>query len=108
MKHIGGKLWQLPYAGERSCVNEKWWEILRVAIARVHVEKEIGQGALQPRTHPAIKRKTGAGNLDGARQIENPGAFADLPMRARRKIELRRLSPAAHFDIGACVLTHGD
>ena len=51
------------------------------------------------RSQVPIHGKARAGQLGGALQIEHAQLFAQLPMRLGREVELRRRSPAAHFDV---------
>ena len=100
MKHVGGEFRQLANAGERSGVDEKRRQNFGVAVfARVHVEKEIGDGAFEARAESVINGETRAGDFHGGREIQNSGALADFPVRTRREIEFRRRAPAADFDV---------
>ncbi len=68
-------------------------------LAGVHVEKKIRQRALQAGAPAFVDRESRAGDFRGGGEIENPGALADFPVGAWRKVECRRRAPAAHFDI---------
>ena len=53
---------------------------------------------------PLYKNEPAAGNLRRAREIQDAQFLADLPMRFRRKRELRRLTPTPHFGIVGRIL----
>ncbi len=87
-------------AKQGSTANEEWGKNLRVAVlAGVHVEKEVCQGAFEPRSPAFVNREARPRNFCGGGEIENPGAFTDFPVRLRRKIELGRRSPTTHLDV---------
>ena len=108
MKHFRGKFGQLANAGKRRRVHQERRKIFGVAVASVDVEKEICQGALEPRSQRAVKGKSRTGNFGGARQVENAGALAQFPVGARSEIELRWRSPAPHFHVGCGVAARGN
>ena len=69
-------------------------EDLPVAVlARVHVQHEIDEGALQPGPCAEVEREAGAGDLGGALEIQDAEARADVPVGLRLEVEARRLAP---------------
>src|SRR5712691_8073035 len=107
MEHVRCKFGQVSRTGERGAIGGERREDLRVAmLLRVRVQKEVGQCAFQARARANIKRKPRASDLHRRRQVQDAGALADLPVRPRRKAELRRRSPATHFDVVLLTLAH--
>src|SRR5579884_2262584 len=99
MKHLRCKFRKLANTGQRSGVDEKWRQIFRVAFPGMHIEKEIRQRSFEPGALASVKRESGARDFCGARQIQNAGALAHLPMGPRHEIEVWRCTPAADLDV---------
>ena len=90
-------------------VDEKRRQHLRVArLARVQSEHEVDQRALEPRAGSELDRESGAGDLRGAREVEDAEAFADLPVRLRLEGEVPWLSPFPFFSVRGFVGTAGN
>ena len=71
MKHVRREFRQLADAGERRGVDDKRRQNFRVAVlARVHVEKEIRDGALEPRAQALVNGEPRSGNFH--RRLLNP------------------------------------
>src|SRR5260370_37040813 len=99
-EQVGGEFWQLAGAKQGSTANEEWGKNLRVAVlAGVHVEKEVCQGAFEPRSPAFVNREARPRNFCGGGGIENTGAFTVFPGRLRPKNELGRRSPTTHPDV---------
>ena len=68
-----GEFRQLRGADQRLAMHQERRQDLGVAVlARVQVEQEIDQRALQPRARPAVNDERAAGDLRGAFEIQNP------------------------------------
>ncbi len=94
------ELRQLAGAEGGIGVDEKRRQHLRVApLARVQIEHEVDQRALEPRAGSELHREPRAGDLRGAREVENAEAFADLPVGLRFEGEVPRLSPFPLFAV---------
>ena len=78
----------------------------RVAVRGMRVEKKIGQRAFHAARRGRDTGESRAGDLRGALEIQDAGAFRNFPVRTRREIEFRRSAPAAHLDVGGGVMSH--
>src|SRR5882762_1456336 len=95
---IGREFGQLARTHERGGVDQEGGKDFRVAVlARMNVEKEIGESALEPSAPAFVDGETRAGDLCGRRQIQNARAFSDLPMWLRLEIKSWGSAPAADF-----------
>ena len=100
VEHVSREFRQLADSGEGSGVNQKRRQNFGVAVLPgVQIEKEIGEGAFQPRAESDIHRETRTRDFYRRLEIQNARAFAQFVMRLRREIKLRRRAPAAYFDI---------
>ncbi len=109
MEHIRGEFRQLADAGERRGVHQEGRQDLREAgLARVHVEKEIRDGALEPRAEALVNGEARARDFHGRLEIEDFQRLAQFPMGLRGEIELRRRAPAAHLHVVRRALAHRD
>ena len=66
-------------------------------LARMHVEHEVDEGALQFGAHVPIEREARAGNFGGAFQVEDAQVLAQVPVGLGFEIERGRRAPAADF-----------
>src|ERR1700752_648603 len=108
MKHVSSELRQLPYARYRCRVHQKGRQVFRISIARMGIQKEIRESPLQSRSQSAVEGKTGACYFRGALEVQNAGAFTNVPMRFRREIELRRPAPPPNLNIAPGVVAYGN
>src|SRR5260370_29911449 len=93
-EQVGGEFWQLAGAKQGSTANEEWGKNLRVAVlAGVHVEKEVCQGAFEPRSPAFVNREARPRNFCGGGESANAGPVTRFPVRLRRKIAPARPSP---------------
>ena len=76
-------------------------------LARVQVEHEVHQRALQLRAQVPVDGEARAGQLHGALQVENAEFGPQIPMRLRSEIKFRRRAPAADFDVVFGALSDG-
>ena len=76
-------------------------------LARVGVEEEVDDRALQPRAQPLIKMEARAADLGGGFGVEDAEVAPDVPVRLRLERKLRRLAAAAHLQILAVVPADG-
>ena len=79
-------------------------------LARVQVEHELPQRAMQPRDVMAQHHETAARHACAGLEIHATAeALAQLHMILRREIERARRAPASHFLVGilVCALRHG-
>ena len=107
LEKVRGKFRELAGAHQRSGVDKKRGQNFRVAmLACVHIQKEIGEGALQASAPTLVDCKARAGNFRGDGEVEYSGALPDFPVRLGHKIEFRRRAPAAHFDIVGGAVAH--
>src|ERR1700674_5076102 len=87
-EEIGGELRQLARAGERPGVHQEGRQNFGVAVlACVDIEKEICEGALKASSPALVNGEARAGDLRGGGEIEDAGAFSDLPLWVWRKIK---------------------
>src|SRR5687768_15643207 len=68
-------------------------------LACMHVEHEVDQRALQPRSHAHVDRKPSARDLGRALQVEYAERRAQVPMRLRFKIKCWFGAPFTDLDI---------
>src|SRR5205807_7017149 len=68
-------------------------------LARVEVEHELGERALEARARPPEDREARLGDLDRAREVEQAERFADLLVRLGREAERARGAPASDLDV---------
>ena len=81
--HVLLELRQLAGAGHRVAIHEQRHLRLLVAeLARVQVDAEVHERALQPRAAPAIDDESRTGDLGAAREVEQPERFARPPSAA--------------------------
>ncbi len=76
--------------------------------ARVHIEKEIGERAFEPRSESFVNRETRSRYFHRGLKIQNSCALAEFPVRPRREIEFRRLARTPHLHVVRCAFAHGD
>ena len=107
-EQIRFELRQLARALQRGRADEIRHVQLGVAVlARVQVEHELRQRAMQARNAAAHDREARAGNLRGGFEIEAAELLAELDVILRREVELARLAASAHFDVGGFVAAVG-
>ena len=92
---------KLARAGHRLARDHERRDHLGVAVlARVQIQHELDQRALQRRARSEIKREARAGDLAGALEVEDAQPFTDRDVILRREIDDTRRAPAPDFDIG--------
>ena len=97
---VVGELRQLPGADHRLGVDHEGGQDLGVGVlARVQVEHEIDEGALEAGARAGVDGEPRPGDLRGPLEVEDPEAGSDLPVRQRLEVELPWLAPAAHLDV---------
>ena len=79
-------------------------DVRRVALgvavlARLHVEHELRERAVQPREAAAQEREARAGELGGGREVEQAERLAEVGVIRDREVERARRAPAAHLDV---------
>ena len=72
-------------------------------LARVHVEHELRERAMQSRDAVGHDGKARTRHAPGGFKIELPESLADRHVIERFKIERSRFAPTPHFDIGRCI-----
>ena len=77
-------------------------------LARVQIEHEIRQRALQLRAQIPVNGEPRPGQLDRALQIEHAEFRPQIPMRLGSEIKFRRRAPAPHFDVLLRAVPHGN
>ena len=103
-EQIGLELRQLARAHQTGGIDEVGDVGFGIAmLARVQVEHELDQRAVQARQRSGHQRKPGAGDLAGRFEIEHPERFAEVGVVLGVEIKLSRLAPAADFDVAALV-----
>ena len=65
----------------------------------MHVEHELGNGAMQAGKRPGHQRETRAGNLGRRGKIEQPKCFAQIDVISDREIVVARCPPTPHLDV---------
>ena len=110
-EQVGRELGQLPGAFQGVGVDDVGRIALGVAVlARLQVQHELRQCAVQARDGPAHERKARAGQLGACFKVQAQ-RFAQLDMVAHGKVERARRQamrrPAAHFLVGGFVGAHG-
>src|SRR5437588_7872395 len=104
---ISGELRQLACAGQGCGVHQEGRQDFRVVVlAGVHIEKKIRERALQARTPALVNSESRAGDFRGNCEVEYSWRFANVPVCLGLKIELRRNSPTADFDVVSRAGTH--
>ena len=68
-------------------------------LARVQVEHESDQGALQAGAGAAQHVEARAGELDAALEVDDAERLAELPVRSRRETELASRARGPHHDV---------
>ncbi len=71
-------------------------------IADVQIEHELHQSPVQPRQVSGHHHEPRSGDPPGSFKI-HPNALAEGHVILRREVELPRLAPAPHFDVGRLV-----
>src|SRR5579864_8103397 len=88
---------QLPGAEQaRRIDHERRQHLVIPMLARVYVEHEIDEGALEPGARAPINRETGTGDFGRALQIQNAQFRAEIPVRFGLEIKLSWLAAAPH------------
>ena len=94
------ELRQLPGAEHRVGVHEVRQPQLRVAVlARLHVEHELRDRALEPRQRPPHDGEARFRELRGAIHVEQAEGAADVLVRLRLELEAARRAPAPNLDV---------
>src|ERR1700691_2749863 len=77
-------------------------------LARVQIEHEVGESALQTCAQPPIHSESSTRQLGSALEVQHSQLFAKLPVRPRFEIELRRRAPTSgfHVVVRACPHRH--
>ena len=77
-------------------------------LARVEVEHEVGEGALEPGTLAEVDDEAGAGDLGGAVEVEDAEGFAELPVGLGGEVEGGGSAPDLLFDVVGFGAADGD
>ena len=72
-------------------------------LARVHIEHELSERAMQTREISGEYDEARARDLAGDLEIEPARASPERDVIARREVQLTRLTPTTHFHIGRLV-----
>ncbi|CCJ83722.1 hypothetical protein BN133_99 [Cronobacter dublinensis 582] len=106
MEQIACELRQLTGAIKRVVVHQVRHIVFAIAMLfGMQIEHELRQRAVQTGNLPFHHDKTGAGQLNGAREIKPAMHFTEGDMIAHVEIELTRRAPAAHFHVVAVIFT---
>src|SRR5207247_7859804 len=93
LEQIRLELRQVPRTDERRRVDKKWRLDLAVAvIARVEIEHEVDQRALEPCAGAAQHRETRAGHARRPLEVDDAKRRAQIPVRLRLEIKRPRLA----------------
>ena len=94
------ELGQLAGAQHRVGIHEMRQPQLRVAVlARLHIQHELGDGALEPRQRAPHDREARLRQLRGTVHVEQAEAGADGLVRPGLEVEPARRAPAANLDV---------
>ena len=94
-EHVGFEFRQLRRADQRLGVDDVGRVALGVAVlARLRVEHELRERAVQPREPAAQEREARAGELGRRGEVEQPEAFADVGVVARPESRTRAACPS--------------
>ena len=91
-------------AGGRGVDEGRWPDLGHAVLARVEVEEEVDERALERRASAAIDREPGAGDLGARGEVDHAQGLAHLPV-GRAVVTIvefvgRRLAPRADDDAG--------
>ena len=108
MEQIAGKLGQLASAEQRLRLNDVRHIYFGVAmLLAVHIDHELGQGAMQAGNLALQHHKAGAGDARGGLKVDAASQrFAQIHMVLDREIELARRAATAYFDVVVLVFAH--
>ncbi len=99
-EHVGLELRQLRRADERLGVDDVGRVALDVAVlARLDVEHELRERAVQAREPAAQEREARARELRGRLEVEQAEALAEVRVILHREVERARRPPAADLDV---------
>ena len=100
LEKILRELRQLARSIKARRVDGKRRQHFRIAmLARMRVQHEVDQRALQLRAQPKIDGKPGAGDFGSPVEIENSQVGADIPMRLGFEVECAGLAERAYHQI---------
>ena len=104
-EHVIGKLRQLARTRHARLVGDVRCEHLRVAVlVGVQVHHEVDAGALEAGAESLVEREARARDLGSAVGVEDVELRAEIPVRLRLEVELRRLPPLADLRVLRVVL----
>ena len=105
LEHVVGELRQLARARHALLVGDVRCEHLRVAVlVGVQVHHEVDAGALEAGAEAFVEREARARDLGSAVGVEDVELRAEIPVRLRLEVELRRLPPLADLRVLRVVL----
>ena len=110
LEEVVGEFGQLAGAEQAGGVDHERRQNLGVAVlARVDVEHEVDEGALEARADAPVDGEAGAGDFGGTLEIQDAEFGAKIPVGFGLEIELARLAAAAdlHVVIGTAADGHG-
>ena len=99
-KHVVAELRQLSGTEQRRGVDDVRRIALGVAVvARVRVEHELRERAMQPRHPRAHHGEARARKLRPGREVDHTQRFTEVRVVLRREVERPRCAPATHLDV---------
>ncbi len=108
LEKIRLELWQLTGTQQRASVDQIGNVELGIAVlARVQVEHELRQRAMQSRDTAARHGEARAGNLRRGFEIEAAKLLAELDVVLRREVERARRAMFTDLDIGGFIAPVG-
>ncbi len=108
-EQVRGELRQLAGTEQRRIVDEIGHVRLGVAVlARVHVEHQLRDRAMQARDRALRARRSGTRELRGGIEIDEPELLAERDVIERLERELRRIAPPPHLDVRRGVRAFGN
>ena len=108
-EEVFGKLGKLAGAKQRFAVDDEGRQDFGIGLlARVQVEHEADQRALQLRAIAPVNGEAGSGDFGGPFQVEDAELRAQLPVRLRLEVERPHLAPLLHFHVAALVGSNRD
>src|SRR5665647_1719246 len=109
LEQVFGEFGKLAGAVEAGGIHQEGRQHFGVAVfPGMHVEEKVYKCALQPGAQAPVEREARAGDLAGAREIEDAEFGTEVPMSFGLEVELRRPARAAYFHVVVGGAAHRD
>src|ERR1019366_6760557 len=109
LEQVFGEFGKLAGAVEAGGIHQEGGQHFGVAVfPGMHVEEKVYKCALQPGAQAPVEREARAGDLAGAREIEDTELGTEVPMCLGLEVELRWLANSADFHVVVGGTAHRD